>query len=76
LIGHFCNLAKNLLTSNNVVFNYRKVVCCRDQAYFVFSFLVVTVSLQASQIDVTEASTNAIVLVTVNGAREREIGVK
>ncbi|CAB3981091.1 tandem-95 repeat, partial [Paramuricea clavata] len=37
---------------------------------------VVTVSLQASQIDVTEASANAIVLVTVNGAREREISVK
>jgi hypothetical protein len=76
LTGHFCYLAKNLLTSNNVVFGYRKVVYCIDQAYFVFSFLVVTVSLQASQIDVTEASTNAIVLVTVNGAREREISVK
>ncbi|CAB4028930.1 uncharacterized protein K02A2.6-like, partial [Paramuricea clavata] len=36
---------------------------------------LVTVLLQASQIDVTEASTNAIVLVTVNGAREREISV-
>jgi hypothetical protein len=76
LTGHFCYLAKNLLTSNNVVFGYRKVVYCIDQAYFVFYFLVVTVSLQASQIDVTEASTNAIVLVTVNGAREREISVK
>lgn len=50
---------------------------CRLSIGFLFDFfLVVTVSLEASQVDVTEDSDNVVVLVRAAGAREREIRVK